>query len=706
MQSPSRLYLNTVLVAVCFFGPNLHASTKTASSASSLEIHAGIAILVDPAEDPAIQAAVADLNRDLGKVLGQKSEIVSTVGANLPAIVVTCKGASTKSYRDETLTADESYSIRQTAGEPLRIVLQGADIRGTIYSIYEFSDRALGVPPLWFWSGWQPHPKPTIVLLPTTFRRVREPSVRWRGWFPNDTDMLEPWLRDSPAHVDLFLETLLRLRFNVLDVDHLSNWDNKPNMGLILARGCRGRGIRVTFTHLAPFGFLLGDWSQYWTTVKHVPPPPKTLTNLDALDEFWTYAIHFVQNEHLDPIQSIEFRVDGDKPFWRDFPDAPADPAQRAQVITFMLKHQLQLLHKVTHDQMPLTRTVFYNEVGEFLDEGKLNPPTDPRLIWNFASEQRDHFPRPEIFEPHPSQLDFGYYFNLQFFTTGSHVVSGEGPWKTEQNLRMVSEAIKPGRLNLVMLNIGNLREFTMETSVASTMLWDADSNADAALTEFAARYFGTAATDVHDVYRAYYNAYWQQKHSDLKNFNRQYIFHDLRYARAGENLLARIATKRYTQEPLFTDSHMLRIVPGENGTSDEVHAIVKGTNASAHRFQAAVEASEKIRAGLPAEDAPFFQETVTADAQFMLAANLFLNEIAEAYISVEHPGLAKQHLAAATTHLAELQTAVDSRERTYLPNWYEHETKFNLQGMAGRLEHARSSLSQATADGYSTSIQ
>lgn len=708
MQSQSTLCLRTVLVVVCLLGSKLDASAQAESSPSPSQIHAGIPILVDPSEDPSIQMAVADLERDLAKVLGAKSSIVSTIAPDSPTIVVTCKGASTRVYRDNTLTADESYSIRRAAGEPIRIVLQGADVRGTIYSIYEFSNRALGVPPLWFWSGWQPHPKPAITLSNTLFGRVHEPAIRWRGWFPNDTDMLEPWLSSSPEHIDLFLETLLRLRFNVLDVDHISNWENRPNIGLLLARGCRARGIRVTFTHLAPFGFLLGDWDQYWTTVRHIPPPPKLLSNISALDEFWTYAIHFVQDEHLDAIQSIEFRVDGDKPFWRDFPDAPKEPAKRAQVITVMLQHQWQLLHKVTHDQAPLTRTVFYNEVGEFLDDGELIPPTDPRLIWNYASEQRDHFPRPEIFEPHPTQRNFGYYFNLQFFTTGSHVVAGEGPWKTEQNLRMVADGVKPGHLNFVMLNVGNLREFAMETSVASAMLWDASTTADEALTAFAATYFGAeAASEVHDVYRAYYDAYWQQKQPDLKNFDRQYIFHDLRYARAAENLLTRIETRRYTSEPLFADSHMLRIVPAHTGASDEVHAIVNGTMASAHRFEDAAATAEKVRSSIPSEDTPFFQEAVEADAQFMRAGNLFLHEIAEAYIAVERPTLAEQHLAQAATHLSEMQAAVTSRERPYLPGWYEHETKFNLQGMAHRLEHARSTLSRAVvSQQHTTSIQ
>jgi hypothetical protein len=707
MQSNSSGYVQAVLLAACFLLQTPCATAQPQARTAPPELHAGIKIVIDLAEDVAIKAAARDLSRDLAKVLGAPSPVVSSAADTDPAIVITCKATSTAAFRDRDLTVDESYSLRLASIHPLRIVLQGGDVRGTIYSIYKFSDRALGVPPLWFWSGWQPQPKPQIEVGQQVFRRVQAPSVRWRGWFPNDTDMLEPWLNSSPDHIDLFLETLLRLRYNVLDVDHVSNWNGRPNLGLLLARACRSRGIRVTFTHLAPFGFLLGDWNQYWTTVRHTTPPPKLLSNVPALDEYWTYAIHFVQDEHLDPIQSIEFRVDGDKPFWRDFPDAPTDPAKRAEVITFMLRHQFALLHKVTGGEPPLTRTVFYNEVGEFLNDGELAPPVDPRLIWNFASEQRDHFPRPEIFEPHQPQHDFGYYFNFQFFTTGSHVVSGEGPWKTEQNIRMVSNAVGPGQLRLVMLNVGNLREFLMEVSVASELLWDRDTTADQAVTSFCARYFGIQhALAALGIYKIYYDAYWQQRQPDLRNFDRQYIFHDLRYARASENLLARVETRRYTPDPLFADSHMLRIVPGAAGAADEPHAIAIGTLASAARFEAATHDAERLRAELPPEEGRFFQEAIEADAQFMRSANRFLYEIAQAYIAVENPNEAREHLDGAAQYLAEMQATSESRERPYLPNWYEHETKFNLQGIARRLEHARSSLLQYAVSGQSPSAQ
>ncbi len=213
LRLPMR-YLRWMFAIVCMVALASHDEAQ----AVPLQVHGGIEVVVDPAEDPAIQVAAADLRRDLRKVLGAESPLVLSAeqAGGVPAIIVTCNGAATRRYRDSSLTAAESYSISQISGGPIRIVLQGSDVRGTIYSIYQFSEQALGVPPLWFWSGWQPHTSPLVEIKPAVFQRVNAPAVRWRGWFPNDTDMLAPWLSESNDHVDIFLETLLRLRFNLL----------------------------------------------------------------------------------------------------------------------------------------------------------------------------------------------------------------------------------------------------------------------------------------------------------------------------------------------------------------------------------------------------------------------------------------------------------------------------------------------------------
>jgi hypothetical protein len=151
----SIFFLAAVYPAASASGKPLSAGSRRGGAAwrqdRSFNLPPGVPILVDSSEAGPIAVAVQDLQRDLEKVLGVASPVVTSESAiaGRPAIVVTCAGAATVKYRDATLAGFESHELRAkgTSREP-RIVLEGVDTRGTIYAIYEFSDDYLKVPPL------------------------------------------------------------------------------------------------------------------------------------------------------------------------------------------------------------------------------------------------------------------------------------------------------------------------------------------------------------------------------------------------------------------------------------------------------------------------------------------------------------------------------------------------------------------------------
>ena len=63
-----------------------------------------------------------------------------------------------------------------------------------------------------------------------------------------------------------------------------------------------------------------------------------------------------------------------------------------------------------------------------------------------------------------------GYYMNLQFNSSGSHLAQAEGPYKMEQNYRMV-DSICGGNLIFSVVNDGNNREHVLTLSVNSGMM-------------------------------------------------------------------------------------------------------------------------------------------------------------------------------------------------------------------------------------------
>jgi hypothetical protein len=685
----------------------------------------GVPILLDPSEAGPVQVAVQDLQRDLEKVLGADSPVVTSDSsvAGRPAIVVTCVGPATAKYRDATLRAWESHELRAegTSREP-RFVLEGADTRGTIYAIYEFSADYLNVPPLWYWSSWQPHGLETISFPSSLDVRFRSPDVPYRVWFPNDEDLIADWMKRSADNFNAVFETLLRLKYNTLNVDHISDYGGQPNQGLEWARECKRRGIVVAFTHYTPFGADIGDWNNYWTQVAHRQPPPLAFSSGRApnpllaseLKEFWSHYIELAQREGFEVVETIGFRGHGDRPFWDAFSGAPATDGQRAEIINRLMRFQFALLKRTWNRQfgpLPLCRTIFYSEVSEFLAKGYLKPPAERGLVWNFSNQQRDHYPNADVMAYDSGRYrhnPVGFYMNLQFYRTGAHLAAGEGPWKQELDNRIVSE--KAGRGNYIIseFNVGNVREFLMEISVGGDLLWDLDSyisgsrTIDGAVENFSTRYFGKGfAAQVAGLYRDYYNAFWQPRSPDFPGgFSRQYIFQDLRYARMAEDLLAQLATRSYKQNQF--DSRpptFYSIVPAEGATS-ELSALLSGTGAAVNRLDRIVSSCLSLWPQLPREDQAFFGDDMCLQAQFMLDCNLLIQGLGRAMTSLgqDDATAVVEHLEQAKDALEKARASLNQRiQGLHFAGWYARENKFGIQNLMNTLDSAISEYRGST---------
>ena len=72
------------------------------------------------------------------------------------------------------------------------MVLVGADMRGTIYAIYEFSQEYLGVDPLYYWTDHQPLRRARIEI-PASLDKAYPPLSSNTAAFLNDEDLLTGW---------------------------------------------------------------------------------------------------------------------------------------------------------------------------------------------------------------------------------------------------------------------------------------------------------------------------------------------------------------------------------------------------------------------------------------------------------------------------------------------------------------------------------
>lgn len=675
-----------------------------------ISLQPGVAILVDPAEPGPVHRAVEDLQRDLEIVLGIPSRVVATLTetAGQSAIIVSGTGDGTAGFRDLSLTGTEAHLITvRNTDDTAHVVLQGTDMRGTIYAIYEFSREFLNIPPLWFWASWE-HDRLSAIEIPVDTHMVfDEPYVKWRAWFPNDRDLLNPWQERSQENYEAFLETMLRLKMNVLEgrlMDEAA-FDTPYTAGRE-ARAARDRGLVITGHHIYSFGSSIRDWDLYWQKIRGREPPQISLKDIDSFREFWRYHIETTLKERMEVIWLIAFRGNRDIQFWAFYEDAPDTDAERGAVIEQMMHEQVALLKKVTGDPAPPMRTTLYAEKSVLFAEGHLRPPADPTLIWNFVAARRDHFPAPDLQAIEvPDDRPLGYYMNFQFTSSGSHLAQGEGPWKMERNYRYV-DGKNPRPLEFSVVNAGNVREFVTTMSANAAMMWDFDDYAsDDFLAEFCTDYFGAEhASRVADLYRDFFASYWQQKTPDLEGFERQYIFQDMRYARAIEQLTDHFA-KGYAPNPLQDRAawapilgEYFRIVPEDNDAGNQLEAIVRGTESSIAKLKNIVAEGERLADVLPSSRRTFFNDNLLVQSKFMLHLNETLNAITLAFMTLEvGPGQETvQLLDQAASSLDAMKQALKEAEHGRFAGWYDGDTKFGTGGLEQRIHETRASMQAA----------
>ena len=663
---------------------------------ATLSLPPGVSIVMDPSEPEQIKQAVRDLQRDLLAVLGQESPVVSTIpAAGTPAIIVAYQGTATLSFKDPTLTEPENHQVSvQSFASTNYAVLQGSDIRGTIYAIYTFSDKFLNVPPLWYWSNWQPTRVSSVVIAQNQGIRVGTPQTKYRAWFLNNQDMWLDW-NPTPDKYAILYETMLRLKLNTYFIG--------PGLGELggsafdRALNAQNRGLIVASSTLTTFG----HWEEYWTQIKHVTPPALTLANQAKYEEYWAYSIQFAKDKGLDVLWVLGFRGLGDNGFWDDMPDSPTAPIERGDIIETQVKRQAALVRKVSEEQHPKMAFLIWNELADLMEKSALQPPVDTDLIWTFGNDIRDHFP-PLSARTYslPSTQPYGLYMNLQFYSTGAHLAEAEGPWKAWKNYSIMQSRKASGGLDFAFLNMGNVREFLLTGAAGAEMFWNITNYVpDTQFQKQLSRYFGTdKGQQLLTYYKSYLSGYWTQHGSTISGFDRQYVFQDLRIKYALEKQLAMIRAKDTKLN--FDSSNRLSIDYKYTRQNSEVGAIMKGSQESQNKFTTLLSSLETYAPTLPAQIRPFFIDTFIVPTQFLKEANKILYNVTRAYYTLKDPNSASCYLQTARQSIAPMKAALTRGNHDQFSSWYNYEELFGITAIESDI-----AATQATLPGCSKVI-
>ena len=669
----------------------LVASLAGAAEHSPILLKPGVPIYLASDAPGPVRVAAEDLARDLEGALGAASAIVAERPAGGEGPYIEVRGLDERAVGDV-----EGREAHRVTADAERIVLQGADVRGTIYAIYSFSEHCLGVAPLWFWASQPPVPQDSVSLPRDLDLRFGSPDVRWRAWFPNDQDLIGRWKWRSRENFEALYEAMLRLKLNCFEGQIAGGASFRPPYRLDrdVAEAHR-RGLAFVGHHIYPLGSSYRSWDRFWREVEGREPPPLSVDDAESLETFWRWHAELGQRNGLEQVWLIGFRGNGDRPFWVDFADAPRNERERAAVIERMMDRQVEIVKEVTGEDAPIMRSTLYNELSDLYAKGLLRPPTEPNLIWTFVAARRDHYPAPDVQDADvPEGQPVGYYLNFQFNSTGAHLAQAEGPWKMERNYRFV-DGIADRPLEFSVVNMGNIREFVLEGSANASMMWDFDGyDSDRFLVDFCATYFGRDhAEAVAQLYRDFFDSYWQQRRPDLQGFDRQYLFQDLRLNRAMREILDALrdpgrhppADVLQDDGPAADDS-WFNIRPADVGARTQVDALIAGTAESSEKLRRVIDSAEALLPDLPAQSRRFFVDNLLAQARFLLAANAVTHHLGLA-LQAEDGERRAASLRAAQQAMRAMRAALGEAEHGAFDRWYDGNRIFDIDGHARKLD-------------------
>jgi len=671
--------------------------TERAPEKDDTRLDKGFTVVVNDSENKALQKNLGIINRDIEKVLGTRADVRSqtTLPEDLTNAVIVINEEAGGMEGFPPLEGFERHKLYEKNGN---LILHGADELGTIFALYEFSKQFLGVAPLWLWASLQPEPMDEIRVPNAFVYDSGVPSVRYRAWFPNDQDMFSPWRKLSDLNNEILYETMLRLKANTIEIESTINYSRKGNIER-LPKLINEYGLYITFHHHTALASRMRDWNKYRELMGQEPVKEYMIADLPELEKFWRYNVRTLLDNGIDKvIWTVNFRGEGDRPFWQRrnrelVADAPESMEDRAALMNSVVARQAAILEEEHGGKFPLTRITLYDEVSDLLAAGLLQPPAEENLIWNYVAARRDHFPNDDLRDQEiADDIKLGYYMNLQFTSTGSHMAQAEGPWKMEKNYRYV-DSKNAAPIEFSVVNAGNIREHVLTLSANAAMLWDMEGyRSDEFLVDFCRDYFGAnVAEDAAALYREFFHAYWEQKKPDIPDFDRQYIFHDLRYKQAVLQLSRKFFSP-VNMNPLEDYAHeqfpnrTFRIVPEDSGHSDQVSAVIAGTRIAGDRFAEVAARADELLPEIDPRNQPFFNDNLRTQAHFMAHLSRAASNYFSAYVEKD-PARQLALLGDALSSAIAARASLYERAHSVFATWFDEERFFDINDFVTRIE-------------------
>ena len=501
MSHPSvlRCFRMTSLVAV--FALLAPASDSWASPKSQpITLDSSVTIVESAQEPGPVRRATEDLLSDLTKVFGQRPALANQLEDSGPiAILIAEHSKVHPGINCATPNGPESFAfsvLRVPGSQPLKriVCLTGADMRGTIYAIYQFSQTYLGVDPMYLWTDKQPERR-TSIELPTDFTHVYpSPAFRYRGFFPNDEDLLTGWIPAGKGEQtgislkvwDNVYETILRLKGNMVVP---GTWIFPDDAQVHAATE---RGLIVNQHHAIPLGVNVARWPR--------DVPYNFSTHPEILERAWTNAVAAYKPDE-EILWSVGLRGLSDSSY------ASLDPSVRDNdpLLGQRISDAIAVQMKIVRAKYPNAQFVtdLWQEGARLMQAGLLKIPSEVNLVWADTGYG----------DPQDAGLvskGQGVYFHVAMMDGSANQLSEMVLVARIQE--QLGRYINAGATSYMLVNTSDIRPVAMTTRAIMETAWSgvaAENDADGAFyKKWATEEFGVKAADaLSEVYKIYFAA-------------------------------------------------------------------------------------------------------------------------------------------------------------------------------------------------------
>jgi|SRR5690242_892414 len=503
MRAHSRMIFSSVRVFVSFLlavylaaviGAQESPRAKKTSD-GNLTIDSSVTIVLNDGEPGPVEKAAQDLQVDLGKVLGKEPKIVrGAPAAGGAAIFIGEESKLPENMRAADLTDPESFSISVASISGAKSVrLIGADMRGTIYAIYQFSEEFLGVDPLYYWADHDPARRASIELPANLDKKYPAPLFKYRGFFINDEDLLTGWAPgEKTDHTGISLkawnkvfETILRLKGNMVAP---GTWifPDEPQIKL-----AGERGLILTQHHAIPLGLNVARWPK--------DVPYSYTSQPEILERAWKDAVAEYPKDQ-EVLWTVGLRGLSDASYAAFDPSVRGNDKALGELITKAIADQMQIVRAARPDAKFITS--LWQEGARLVQDGYLKIPPEVGTVW--------------------ADTGYGYLQDKGLVAKGQgayyHVAMMNG--RANQLTEMVpveridaelGRYIKAGATNYFLVNTSDIRPVSMTIKAVMDVAWkglpeNAAGESDRFYQQWSQEEFGKrAAAKVAEVYKEYF---------------------------------------------------------------------------------------------------------------------------------------------------------------------------------------------------------